>query len=56
MLTYLEVNTVISDDVTKMHTFSLIIGIRKIPSELGAKVKASPSSLRVFLTAEEVAK
>ena len=53
MLTHLEVQHVISNDVTKVHTFSLLFGIRKIPSELGVKVKASPSSLRVIATPEE---
>ncbi len=36
---------VLSNDVTSVHNFSLLFGIREIPSELGAKVKASPSSL-----------
>ena len=55
MLTHLEVHHVISNDVTDVHTFSLFFGIREIPSELGAKVKASPSSLRVFATPDEAA-
>jgi hypothetical protein len=53
MLTRLEVHRVLSNDVTSVHDFSLLFGIREIPSELGAKVKASPSSLRVFATPEE---
>jgi hypothetical protein len=56
MLTHLEVHHFISNDVTNVHTFSLLFGIREIPSELGAKVKASPSNLRVFPTPEEAAK
>ena len=48
MLTHLEVHHAISNDVTKVHTFSLLFGIRKIRSELGTKVTESPSSLRVF--------
>jgi hypothetical protein len=55
MPAHLEVHHVFSNDVTKVHTFSLPFGIRKIPSELGAKVKPSPSSLRVFPTAKEAA-
>jgi hypothetical protein len=55
MLTRLEVHHVISDDVTNVHNFSLLFGVREIPSELGLKVKASPSSLRVFATPEEAA-
>jgi hypothetical protein len=46
---------VISDDVTNVHNFSLLFGIREIPLELGLKVKASPSSLCVFATPEEAA-
>ena len=53
MLTRLEVHHVLSNDVTSVHSFSLLFGIRKILSELGAKVKASPSSFRVFATPEE---
>ena len=53
MLTRLEVHHVIFDDVTKVHNFSLLFGIREIALELGLKVKASPSSLRVFATPEE---
>jgi hypothetical protein len=56
MPTHLEVYHVISDDITKVHTFNLLFGIREIPSKLDAKVKASPSRLRVFPTAEEAAK
>jgi hypothetical protein len=55
MLTRLEVNHVITDDVTNVHNFSLLFGVREIPLELGLKVKASPSSLRVFPTPEEAA-
>jgi hypothetical protein len=55
MLTRLEVHHVISDDVTNVHNFSLLFGIREIPSELGLKVKAPLSSLRVFATLEEAA-
>ncbi len=55
MLTCLQVHHVISDDVKNVHKFSLFFGIREIPSELGLKVKASPSSLRVFATPEEAA-
>ena len=53
MLTRLEVHHVISNDVTNVHNFSLLFGIREIPSELGTKVKATPSSLRVFATPGE---
>ena len=56
MLTHLEVHHVISDNVTKVHTFSFLFGIREIPSELGAKVKASISRLHAFPTANEAAK
>jgi hypothetical protein len=56
ILSHLEVHHVISDDVTKVHTFSLLFGIRGILFELGAKVKASPSRLHLFPTAEEAAK
>jgi hypothetical protein len=38
-----------------VHNFSLLFGVREIPSELGLKVKASPSSLRVFATPVEAA-
>ena len=55
MLTRLKVHHVLSNDVTSVHSFSLLFGIREIPSELGAKVKGSPSSLRVFVTPEEAA-
>jgi hypothetical protein len=55
MLTRLLVHHVISDDVTNVHNFSLLFGVREIPSVLGFKVKASPSSLRVFATREEAA-
>jgi len=55
MLTRLEVHRVISTDVTSVHNFSLLFGIHEISSELGAKIKASPSSLRVFATPEEAA-
>ncbi len=55
MLTRLEVHHVISDDVTNVHNFSLLFGVREISSKLGLKVKASPSSLRVFATPEEAA-
>ena len=53
MLTRREVHHVISDDVTNAHNFSLLFGIREIPSLLGLKVKASLSSLRLFATPEE---
>jgi hypothetical protein len=53
MLNRLEVHHVISTDVTKVHHFNLLFGILDIPSELGAKVKASPSRLRVFPFADE---
>ena len=46
---------IISNDVTKVHHFNLLFGILDIPSELGAKVKASPSRLRVFPSADEAA-
>jgi hypothetical protein len=55
MLTRLEVHHIISDDITNVHNFSLLVGIREIPSELGLKIKTSPSSLRVFATPEEAA-
>jgi hypothetical protein len=55
MLSRLEVHHVISNDVTDVHTFTLLFGIREMPSGLGAKVNASPSSLRVFATPEEAA-
>jgi hypothetical protein len=55
ILTHLDVHHVISDDVTKVHNFSLLSGIREIPSGLGLKVKASPSRLHVFATPEEAA-
>ena len=55
MLTRLEVHHVLSNDVTSVHNFSLLFGIREIPLELGAKVKASPSSLCVFANPEEAA-
>ena len=51
--TSVEVHHFISDDVTNVHNFSLLFGIREIPSELGLNVKAPPSSLRVFATPEE---
>ena len=53
MLNRLEVHHVISNDVTKVYHFNLLFGILDIPSELGAKVKASPSRLRVFPSADE---
>jgi hypothetical protein len=56
MLTPLEVHHDIFYDVTNMHTSSLLFGIRKITSQLGAKLKASPSSRRVFPTPKEAAK
>ena len=46
---------VISNDVTNVYTFSLLFGIHEILSKLGAKVKASPSSLGVFVTPDETA-
>jgi hypothetical protein len=55
MLTRLEVRHVISDDITNVHNFSLLFGVRKIPSKLGLRVKAPHSSLRVFATPEEAA-
>ena len=55
MLTRSEVHHVVCDDVTNVHNFSLLFGIREIPSELGLIVKASPSSLRMFATPEEAA-
>ena len=55
MLTRLEVHYVISDDITNVQNSSLLFGIREILSELGLKVKASPSSLRVFANPEEAA-
>ncbi len=56
MLTRLEVHYVISNDLTNVPNFSLLFGIREIPSELGLKAKASPSSLRVFAPPEEAEK
>jgi len=55
MFTRLEVHRDFSNDVTNVYTFILLFGIREIPPELGAKVKASPSCLRVFATPEEAA-
>ena len=55
MLTRIEVHHANFDDVSNVHNFSLLFGIREIPSELGLKVKASPSSLRLFVTLEEAA-
>jgi hypothetical protein len=55
MLTRLEVHHVISNDFMNVQTFNFLFGIRKNPSKLGAKVKASPSSFRVFATPGEAA-
>jgi hypothetical protein len=55
MLTHHEVHHDIFVDVTNVHTFSLLFGIREIPSELGAKKKVAPLCFRVFVTPEEAA-
>jgi hypothetical protein len=53
MLNRLKVHHLISNDVTNFHHFNVLFGILNVPSELGAKVKASPSKLRVFPSADE---
>ncbi len=55
MLNRIEVQHVISNDITNVHHFNLLFGILAIAPELGAKVKASPSGLRVFPFADEAA-